>query len=97
MAKAYWIVFYKSIKNQDKFAAYVKLAPAAIQAMGGKFIVRGNAAHAYELGLKERVTMIEFESIDKAKAAHDCPAYQEALRALGDGAEREIRLVEALS
>jgi len=97
MAKAYWIAFYKSIKNQDKFAAYAKLAPAAIQAFGGKFIVRGAAAQAYEMGLKERVVMIEFENLDKAKAAHDSPAYQEALKALGDGVERDMRLVEALA
>ena len=29
-------------------------------------------------------------------AAHDGPGYQEALRALGDGADREIRIVEGL-
>ena len=27
MAKAYWIAFYRSIKNPDAFAAYAKLAP----------------------------------------------------------------------
>ena len=97
MAKAYWIAFYKSIKNPDKFAAYAKLAPAAIQSFGGKFVVRGAAAQAYEMGSKERVVMIEFDSLDKAKAAHDSPAYQEALKALGDGAERDIRLVETLA
>lgn len=97
MAKAYWIAFYKSIKDQEKFAAYAKLAPAAIQAHGGRFIVRGAAAQAYELGIKDRVVMIEFESLDKARAAHDSPAYQEALKALGNGAERDIRLVEALA
>ena len=48
------------------------------------------------MGLTERVTMIEFDSLEKARAAHDSPAYQAALKALGDGAERDIRLVEAL-
>ncbi len=96
MAKAYWIAFYKSIKDQEKFAAYVKIAPAAIQAHGGRFLARGTAAQTYEMGLTERVTMIEFDSLDKAKAAHDSPAYQEALKALGNGAERDIRLIEAL-
>ena len=41
--------------------------------------------------------MIEFESLAKAIAAHESPAYQEALRVLGDGVERDMRLVEALS
>ena len=30
--------------------------------------------------------VIEFESVEAAQAAHDSPAYQEALAALGDGA-----------
>ena len=40
--------------------------------------------------------VIEFESLAQAVAAHDSPAYQEALAALGDGAERDIRLVEGV-
>lgn len=97
MAKAYWIAFYRSIKNPDAFAAYAKLAPAAIQAAGGRFIVRGNPAKVYEAGLNQRVVMIEFDSVEKALAAHDSPGYQEALKALGkDAVEREIRIVEGL-
>ena len=98
MAKAYWIAFYRSIKNPDAFAAYAKLAPAAIQAHGGKFIVRGNPAKVYEAGIEQRVVVIEFDSVEKAIAAHDGPGYQEALRVLGKGSvEREIRIVEALA
>jgi len=96
MAKAYWIAFYRSIKNQEKFAAYVKLAPPAIQAAGGKFIVRGNPAKVYESGLNQRVVMIEFDSVQQAIAAHDGAAYQEALKVLGDAVDREIRIVEGV-
>ena len=39
--------------------------------------------------------MIEFESVAAAIAAHDSPGYQAALAALGDGAVRDIRIVEA--
>ena len=97
MVKAYWIAFYKSIKDQDKFAGYAKLAPAAIQAFGGKFLVRGMPSKTFELGQNQRVVMIEFDSMEKAIAAHDSPAYQEALRVLGDGVERDMRLVEGLA
>ena len=47
----------------------------------------------YELGLKQRTVLIEFESVEQAVAAHDSPAYQEALAALGDGAERDMRII----
>lgn len=97
MAKAYWIVFYRSIDDPAKFAEYVKLAPPAITAAGGRFLARGNPAQVYEAGLPMRVTMIEFDSVAAAIAAHDSPGYQAALAALGDGAQREIRIVEALN
>jgi len=58
--------------------------------------VRGTPAKTYEGGLAERVALIEFPNIDAATAAHDSPAYQEALRALDGGAERDIRIVEGL-
>ena len=34
------------------------------------------------------------ESVEKAIAAYNCPAYQDALKALGDGAVRDLRIVE---
>jgi uncharacterized protein (DUF1330 family) len=94
MAK--WIAFYRSIRNPDALAAYAKLAGPAIQAAGGRFLARGEPAKVYELGTMQRVVLIEFESVAQAVAAHDSPAYQEALRVLGDAVEREIRIVEGL-
>lgn len=95
MPKAYWICFYRSISNPDALAAYAKLAGPAIVAAGGRFLARGTAAVAWEGGLKERTVLIEFDSVAQAVALHDSPAYQEALVALGDGAVRDLRVVEA--
>jgi hypothetical protein len=61
-----------------------------------KFIVRGTPDKTHAVGLNQRIAVIEFESLSHATAAHDAPAYQAALAALGDGAERDIRLVEGL-
>jgi len=94
MAKAYWITCYRSIKNPDALAAYAKLAGPAIQAAGGRFVVRGMPAKTYEAGLNQRTVVTEWESVAKAIAAHDSPGYQEALRALGGAAERDVRIVE---
>ena len=97
MAKAYWVVTYRAIKNQDAFAAYAKLAVPAVQEAGGRFIVRGSPAKTYEVGMNQRVVVIEFDSLQKALAAHDTPAYGAALKALGDGADRDIRIVEGVA
>jgi uncharacterized protein (DUF1330 family) len=97
MAKAYLVVCYRSIKDQEAWSAYAKLAAPAIQKAGGRFIVRGVPVKTYEAGIKERTVVVEFDSVERAIAAHDSPGYQEALRVLGKGAERDMRVVEGVA
>jgi len=96
MPKAYWVTCYRSISNPEALAAYAKLAGPATKPFGARYLARGTAAIAYEAGLKERIVITEFDSLEKAKAAHDCPAYQEAVKVLGNGAVRDVRIVEGL-
>ena len=96
MPKAYWVTAYHSISNPDKLAAYAKLAPVACAPFGGRYLARGTAAAAFEAGVKERIVISEFPSAKEAIAAYNSPAYQDALKALGDGAVRDIRIVEGL-
>ena len=94
MPKGYWVTVYRQISDPQKLAAYAKLAPAATAPFGGRYLVRGTAVAAFEAGQKERIVIGEFPSVEKAIAAYKSPAYQEALKALGDGAIRDIRIVE---
>jgi uncharacterized protein (DUF1330 family) len=95
MPKAYWVVTYRAMKNPEAWKAYAKLAGPALEAAGGRFLVRNMPAKVFEAGMNERVVMIEFDSLGKALAAHATPAYQEALKALGTGnVERDMRVVE---
>jgi len=96
MAKAYWVATYRSISNADALAAYAKLAGPAIAAGGGRMLARGMPAQVYEAGLQQRTVLIEFDSVEAARAAHDSPAYQEAMAALAGGADRDIRIVEGV-
>ena len=96
MAKAYWIACYRAIKNPKALEDYAKLAAPAIQAGGGRFLARGTAAKAYEKGVTQRSVIIEFDSVDKAVAAHDGAGYQAALKVLGNAAERDLRIVEGV-
>jgi len=96
MPKAYMVFSYQSPPDPQKLAAYGKLAIPAFEPFGARLLARGTAAVAYERGVKERILIIEFRSLGKAIAAHESPAYQEALKALGDGAVRDIRIVEGV-
>jgi len=93
MAKAYWIAFYREISDPPKLAAYAKLAGPAIEQGGGRFLARGMPAQVYDEGQSERTVVIEFDSVAKAVAVHDSPAYQEALAALKGGVVRDLRIV----
>jgi len=96
MAKAYWISAYRAVRDPEALAAYAKLAGPALQAAGGRFLARGLPARVYESGISQRLVILEFESVAQAIAAHDSPGYQQALGALGDGAERDLRIVEGV-
>jgi uncharacterized protein (DUF1330 family) len=97
MAKGYWICFYQSISNPAALTDYAKLAAPAIEAAGGRFMVRGVPAKTYEAGKAERTVMIEFDSVQRAISAYQSDGYQAALRVLGNAAEREIRIIEGIA
>jgi uncharacterized protein (DUF1330 family) len=96
MPKAYAVVTYRSVSDPEKLAAYAELALPAVMPFGARILARGNAAVAREHGLKERTVVTEFPSLEKATAAYDSAAYAEALKALGDGAVRDFRIVEGV-
>lgn len=90
---AYWISLYREITDEAKLAAYAQLAGPALTGAGGTFLARGMPEQTYEAGEATRSVLIEFDSVDVARAAHDSPAYQEALAALDGGAVRDLRIV----
>ena len=96
MAKVYWVATYRAIHDADAFAAYAKLAGPALTAAGGRFLARGNPAQIYDNATNGRVVLIEFDSVAQALLAHDSPAYAEALKALGNAVDRDIRVVEGV-
>ena len=67
-----------------------------MRAAGGRFLARGQPGGSVRVRDHGRTTLIEFPSVDDAIAAYHSAAYQEALRVLADGAEREIRIIEAV-
>ena len=96
MTRAFWINTFRSVSDEAKLQAYVDLAGPAMRASGGRFLARGDAVHAFESGTTDRTTLIEFPSVEAAVAAYHSEDYQRALAALGDGAVRDIRIVEAI-
>lgn len=93
MPKGYWIITFRSVSDSTKLDKYVELAAPVLAAAGVKFIVRGMPVKAYEAGVQERTVVIEFESVATAIEVYESAAYQESVAALGDGAERDVRVI----
>jgi uncharacterized protein (DUF1330 family) len=97
MPKGYWVVCYRSISNAAAREAYSKLAVPAIAAAVGRFLAIGGTVKTYEGGIDQRTVLIEFDSVEQAVAAHDSPGFKAALAVLGDGAERDLRIVAGVA
>jgi uncharacterized protein (DUF1330 family) len=96
MAKAYWVVCYRSISDPAAREAYTRLAVPAVLASGGRYLARGDPAKTYEGGIDQRTVLVEFDSLAQAISAYDSPGYQGALAVLGNAAERDLRIVEGV-
>lgn len=97
MKKGYWVVAYRSVSNESALKRYAEMALPAIEAGGGKFLVRtADAVEPREAGLKQRTVVIEFENFQQALTTFDSAPYRQALEALGSGAERDFRIVEGV-
>jgi uncharacterized protein (DUF1330 family) len=93
---AYWINTFTEIRDEGALERYIELAGPAMTSAGGRFLARGVPAHALEEARSLRTTLIEFASVEAARAAYDSDAYQRALAVLGEGARREIRIIDGV-
>ena len=94
MAKGYFLSAHRSPANPEKRDAYLVLATPAIIKAGGKILASTKIIDAHENGIAQQTVLIEFESFEKAKSTYNSLEYQEALKALDGGADRDIRIFE---
>ncbi|MFO0442682.1 MAG: DUF1330 domain-containing protein, partial [Betaproteobacteria bacterium] len=75
MPAAYLIV-ESQITDPERFKAYMALAPEAVKAFGGEYLVRGGRLHVLEGDWQPpRMTVLRFPDFESAKALYDSPAY----------------------
>lgn len=96
MTRAYWIA-HVTITDPARYAGYMQLAPAAFRRHGARFLARGGAGETFEGPAFARHVIIEFPSLDAARACYASPEYT-AARAARDGAcTTHVCIVEALA
>jgi uncharacterized protein (DUF1330 family) len=76
---AAYIVVQVDIKDPVRYDDYRKMVPASLEKYGGKFLVRGGKTHTLEGGwAPKRFVLVEFPSVEQAKAWWDSPEYRPA-------------------
>jgi len=74
---AAYVIAEIEITEPGGYKAYTQVVPATIAAYGGRFIVRGGAAEVLEGEWPERRRVIlEFPSVEAARAWWDSPEYE---------------------
>lgn len=95
MPKGYWVA-RMTVTNPDGYPAYQAANAAAFKTFGAKFLVRGGAFEAVEGEARERHVIIEFESIEQARACYFSPEYQEAIKLRNLCATGDLMIIEGV-
>jgi uncharacterized protein (DUF1330 family) len=97
MSKAYIVVDAKSTAP-ERMDEYRRLAALAVEKCGGRYIVRGGAYDVLEGNWRpQRLTIIEFDSEENAKAFYDSPEYVAARQARAGISSFDMVLVAGYS
>ncbi len=92
-----YIIARVEVTDWDKYKEYMKLTPEVIKAHGGRFISRGGDLTSLE-GEEEtrRVVVLEFDSVDDAKAFYNSEGYQTAVKAREGAANAQFVIVDGI-
>jgi len=93
-----YVIAELDVKNVERFdKEYVPPAAKAVTDGGAKYIVRGgNTVAFFGEPPKPRIAVMVFESMEKARAAFDSPAFREAKKVGDKYAKFRVYAVEGL-
>jgi uncharacterized protein (DUF1330 family) len=90
-----YVIVHVEVTDWEKYRAYMRHTPRIIAEHGGRFIVRGGEAVTLEgAPSAQRVVVLEFPSLDHAKAFYNSPDYTRARAIRAGGGEAQIIAVE---
>ena len=90
---AYWIG-HLTVSDPQAYQAYRAANAAAFQKYGGRFLVRGGAQEVVEGNLRPRSVVVEFPTLQAARACYASPEYRAALALRRDCALADLCIVE---
>lgn len=95
--KGYWIARVDAYEGSaERYQDYVATAKPAFEAHGAKFLARGGEIDRAEGVSRARNVIIEFPTLEAAKACYYSDQYQKAAAIRQEIADGEIVLVEGV-
>ena len=92
-----YLVVHVDVQDPERYEEYKVLAPPSIRQYGGRYLTRGGACDVLEGEWKpQRLVLLEFPSMDDARAFYRSPEYAEALALRHASAESSVVLLESL-
>jgi len=92
-----FIIANVHVTDPQQYAQYRELAGLAMKAHGAEVCVRGGAVQVLEGDWQpERVVVLKFASVEKARAFYDSPEYRQAIKAREGAAVMRMVLVDGV-
>jgi uncharacterized protein (DUF1330 family) len=92
---AAYVIAEVNVTDPKLYEDYKKLVPATVEKYGGRFAVRGGKVDVKEGSWSPaRLVVLEFPSMEKARAWYDSPEYAPALALRLKAANAKLILVE---
>ena len=97
MSKAYVLVDTK-ISNSENYEIYKSKAKPIAEKFGGKYLTRGGEMNVVQSDLwsPTRLVLVEFPSIDSARAFHNSEDYADVKKLRLENAESTLVILEGL-
>jgi uncharacterized protein (DUF1330 family) len=92
-----YVIAEIEIHDPATYEEYRKRVPATIEKYGGRYLIRGGAVETREGGWRpKRLAVVEFPSMDRARAWYDSPEYTAARAIRERSASGKLIFVEGV-
>ena len=92
-----YAIIHDEIQDQTLFAEFRRRVGATVEAHGGRYLVRGGAIEVMDGDWSpDRIVVIEFDSVEQARAWLTSPEYTEIKQIRMKAASASVIIVEGL-
>ena len=92
-----YVVINNDILDPARYGEYAELAPATVEAYGGKYLARGGKVEVLEGDwVPSRLVILQFESAEQAKKWLNSPEYSEPRKIRQSAAHSRMVVIEGV-